>query len=394
MKTLIQEKVEQAIGILQEQQVDAWLTFVNETSAGGDPVLPLIYGNDLTWPSALILTPAGERIAILGYYEAEIARRTGAYTTIIPYHQSIRQDLTETIARINPRSISINYSVNDVLADGLSYGAYLILMDMFAGMVWQDRFQSAEQIISALRGRKTPVELERIRAAVCTTEQIFEQTYRQVAPGMSEKEIAQFMHAQMKAFQVEPAWQLDGCPIVNAGAASPVGHAGPTDARLEPGQILHFDFGVRQADYSSDMQRVMYFRRPGEQLAPAEVQRGFETVVCAVQATAAAMKPGVTGKAVDAVARKIIMDAGYPEYMYATGHQLGRLAHDGAGLLGPEWERYGEAPNFPLELNQVYTIEPGLEIPGYGYLGLEEDVIVTEHGAEFISNPQTSLILV
>ncbi|HFD40135.1 MAG TPA: aminopeptidase P family protein [Anaerolineae bacterium] len=374
--------------------IDLWLTFVRETAAGGDPVLPLIYGDaDLTWQSALILTATGERIAIVGYYDAETVRSLGAYSTVIPYHESIRPELLRTLEALNPRQIALNYAPGDFLADGLSHGMYQLLLGYLEGTPFAERIISAADVIAALRGRKTPAEIVRIRAAVETTERIYERTFAYVRPGMTEVQIRDFMHAQLRAFGVEAAWHEAYCPTVNAGPDSPVGHVGALDRAVERGQLLHLDFGVRQDDYCSDIQRVVYFTALGEIHAPEPVRRGFETVRQAVQAAVAAMRPGVTGKAVDAAARAVVTGAGYPEYKYGTGHQLGRLAHDGAGVLSPEWERYGDAPNRPLEAGQVYTVEPGLMVPGYGYIGLEEDVLVTETGAEYLSRPQTRLIL-
>lgn len=393
MSTLIQEKVAQAIEILNEQKIDCWLTFVRETSAAGDPVLPLIYGHDLTWQSALILSRTGERIAIVGHYEMDTVSHVGAYGTILGYHQSIRADLLSVLERLNPQQIALNYSTNDVGADGLTYGMYQVLLGYLESTPFAERLLSAEGIIAALRGRKTEGEVERIRAAIETTGQIYARTFDHIQPGMTEREISAFMHTQLAERGLEPAWEFAACPIVNTGPDSVVGHAAPSDLMVERGHIVHLDFGVKQDDFCSDIQRVLYMLAPGESAPPEAVQRGFDTVVRAIQAAVAAMRPGVTGQEVDAVARKVITDAGYPEYLYATGHHLGRAAHDGGGILGPTWERYGNLPHRPLEAGHVYTVEPGLAVPGYGYIGLEEDVLVTDEGAVYLGEPQTTLLV-
>ncbi len=229
MPTLVQEKVDQAIGILAETGVDAWLTFVRETAAIGDPVLPLIYGHWLTWQSALILARMGERIAIVGHFDAMTAERAGAYTTVMPYHESIRPPLLEALERLRPAQIAINYSTTDVHADGLTHGMYRLLCSYLAGTPWADRLVSAERIAGALRGRKTPEELARIRAAVEATAAIFAETFALLRPGITEAEVGRFMHAQIAARGVTAAWEPSSCPAVNTGPDSPVGHAAPSN---------------------------------------------------------------------------------------------------------------------------------------------------------------------
>lgn len=393
MATIIQEKVQQAVEILREKKLDAWLTFVRETSAGGDPILPLIYGQDLTWNSALIITATGESVAIVGRYEAESAIRLNAYTRVIPYDQSIQPDLLRILFELEPEQIAVNYSVNDVHADGLTYGMYQLLIKYLSNTSLIDRLVSAEGLIAAIRGRKTTSEVQRIQAAVRTTQLIFNNTFTYMHPGMTEIQVAEFMHAQLKNYGVGPAWDLAHCPAVNTGPNSPVGHSGPTNLQIEPGHLVHFDFGVKQDGYCSDIQRVVYFLKPGENHPPEPVRRGFDTIFTAIQQAFSAIRPGVRGKDIDAIARGVVTRAGYPEYLYATGHQLGRTAHDGAGILGPLWERYGDTPNYTIEPGHVYTIEPGLAIPGYGYLGLEEDILVTKDGAVFLGDPQTDILI-
>lgn len=393
MSPIVEEKVNQAISILKEMEIDAWLVFVRETSANRDPALPLIYGLDLTWHSALILSRNGERMIILGQLEAGAARQMGVYSKIVPYDQSIKPALLEALESLSPRQIAINYSVNDVHADGLSLGMYRTLLEYLEGTPWKERLISSEKFLAALRGRKTHEEIKRIQAAIAATDRIYQRTFEYLKPGLTELQVAEFMQAQMEAFGVQPAWELANCPIVNSGPDSKIGHVGPGNTRIQRGHLVHFDFGVRQNEYCSDIQRMVYMLNEGELHPPDAVRKGFETVVIAIQDAVAALKPGVIGKEVDAIARKVITGAGYPEFMHATGHHLGRAAHDGAGILGPEWERYGDTPNYPLEAGHVYTVEPSLLVPGYGIMGLEEVILVKEHGAVFLSEPQLELIL-
>jgi len=392
--TLIQEKVNQAIDILKEQQTDMWLTFVRETSGVRDPALDLLIGaNDLTWQSALMLTNKEEKVAIIGNLEKDALQRLNVFDEILGYDKSVRELLRETIARLNPDRIAVNTSRNNVHADGLTHAMHQILHEYLADTPYAERLVSAESVISALRGRKTPVEQERIRKAIEITDVIYERTFDFIKVGMTELEIGEYMQKLANEYNVGLAWPPENCPAVNSGPNSPVGHNGPTDIKVERGHLLHFDFGVRYEEYCSDIQRIAYVLREDETEAPLEVQRGFLTIRTAIEKSREAMKAGVTGNSIDVISREIVTDSGYPEYPYALGHQLGRVAHDGGALLGPLWEKYGDSPNQKLEVGQVYTIEPGLAVPNYGYMGLEEDVVITENGAEYFTEPQREIVL-
>ena len=393
--SLLQEKANQAIDILKETNIDLWLTYVRETSGVRDPVLDFLIGpGDLTWQSALIFTKSGQRIAIVGNLEKDAIERLGVFETVLGYDEGIHKLLQDTIQRLNPDEVAVNTSPNNVQADGLTHAMYEMLVSYLNDTPYANRLISSESVINALRGRKTPTEVERIREAVRLTDEIYQKTFDFVRVGMSEKEIAAFMHARVTEAGLGFAWPRESNPAVNSGPDSPVGHSGPTDIRVKPGHILHFDFGVKHEEYCSDLQRVAYILREGETSAPPKVKHGFETVRKAIEEARAAMELGVSGVEIDTIARQVITEAGYPEFKHALGHQLGRVAHDGGALLGPLWEKYGDSPKLRLEAGQVYTIEPSLIVPGYGVIGLEEDVLMTETGAEYLGNPQTELVLI
>ncbi|HOC90101.1 MAG TPA: Xaa-Pro peptidase family protein [bacterium] len=391
---MVNEKIEQAIAIMQEKGVDLWLTFVRETTSAPDPVLDLLAGAHVVWPSAFILTASGKAIAIVGSLDMHGVRDAVSRYEVRGYVDSVAGPLLEVIEAEQPKRIAINYSANDVMADGLSYGLYLILTDYLKGTPWVDRLESSEALVAALRGRKSPAELSRIKSAIRETLDIYDQVTAHVRTGMTEREVAAFITDLMEARGLTPAWSADHCPSVFSGPDTAGAHAGPTGRRIEPGHIMNTDFGVRYEGYVSDLQRTWYFLRPGESEAPAEVQRGFATIYGAIQAAAAALKPGVEGWTIDKVARQYIVDAGYEEFPHALGHQVGRSAHDGAGLLCPIWDRYKNLPFLKVEAGQVYTLEPRLTVPGHGVVTIEEMVVVNDKGCEFLSSPQTELLVV
>jgi len=387
---LIQEKLTQATAILDEMNVDVWLTFVRETSLQPDPALELIADLDVTWKTAVIVSRQGSHMCIIGHFDAENARRLGVYE-VIPYHQGISQPLREALARLDPAQIAINYSENDVAADGLSLGMYRSLQAILAGTPYADRLISAEKIIAALRGRKSQTEIERVRQAVATTETLFDEVEAFVRPGMTQREIADFVHGRIDALNLGYAWPKPFNPIVTCGPESASGHAAPGDVVLQKGHTLHMDLGVKQNDYCSDIQRMWYVLDEGETAAPPEVQHAFEVVLGAIKAGEAALRPGVPGWQVDAAARAHIVENGYPEYMHAFGHLLGRVAHDGATVLGPRWERYAGICELPVEAGNIFTLELHVVVPERGMMSLEEDVLVTAVGVEYLSQPQTAL---
>ncbi len=391
---VVQEKADQAQALLAETGLDCWLTFARESGVRPDPGVELVVGCDVTWNSAFLFGRNGERIAIVGRYDAANIRSQGVFGEIIGYDEGISQPLIAALQRLDPQTIGLNYSTDDTTADGLTHGMWLLLNDILRDTPYAGRLASAAQLLSRLRARKSPTEVERIRQAIAITEEIAALTAEQIRPGVSETEIGGFIHAQFRSRGLPSAWDWDACPIVNTGPESEPGHGAPRDDLfVQPGHLVHIDMGVQYEDYCSDLQRMWYVRRPGEERAPAEIERAFATVVQAIEASAAALKPGVQGYRIDEIAREVVVDAGYEEYKHALGHGLGRACHDGGTLLGPRWERYGATPEGIVEAGNVFTLELGVATSA-GYVGLEEDVLVTENGCVFLSSFQRELMLV
>lgn len=391
---MITEKISQAIDILREKNIDMWITFVRESATMPDPAIDMVVGQHATWQTAWIITRDGETIVLAGSLDVAGIRDAGRYHTVIPYVQGIREELLAVLARKNPRRIAINYSTDSVMADGLTHGMYLLLTGMLEGTKFAHRLVSSQEVLSALRGRKTETEVRHITQAIRLTLGIYDRVTGFLAPGKSEQDVANFILREVKRHGVELAWDRDHCPAVFTGPEHAGAHYGPTKRKIAPGHVLNIDFGVKVNGYCSDLQRTWYIRRKGETRAPKEVQRGFTVIRDSIRLAADALRPGMVSWKIDAIARDHIVANGYPEYPHALGHQVGRAAHDGGVGLLPRWERYGGLPYGKIETGQVFTIEPRLPIEGYGVATIEEIVWVTPEGARFLSKPQRTLTLV
>ncbi len=391
--SLINDKILQARGILQELDMDCWLTFVRETALNGDPSLPFLAKGPLTWHSAFIVTP-GAATAIVGLYDKAAVEDLQAYDSVIGYVKGFREPLQEALTALNPRQIAVNYSAESEVCDGLTHGMYLTLIDVLARIGMVGRLCSSEKIISRLRQRKTPWELDAMSRAIAQTLAIYDAVRQQIKPGITEQELARFMLDKVQAAGVECAWDVDTCPAVFTGPDTAGAHYSPTSRKVEEGHILNMDFGLKVDGYCSDLQRTFYVKKQGETAAPPDVQAGFDTIRLSIEASRKAMRPGVQGVTIDKIAREIITKAGYQEFPHALGHQVGRFAHDGTALLAPLWEKYGNKPLETLEEGMVFTIEPRLTVPGRGVVTIEEMVVVSPSGADYLSVPQEYLYLV
>lgn len=392
--TLIQEKIKQAVGLLKEFGVDCWITFTRESRINGDPTLVFLAPSDVTWHSAFILSADGRSRAIVGLYDQKTVQETAAYDDVVGFVTSFKEPFQEYMKRLDPDKIAINYSKGSEICDGLTHGMYLTLHELLSEIGLAGRLVSAEKIVSALRERKSAAEIAHIKEAIGQTQDIFDKVAKFIRPGMTEIEIAAFMKAEVERKKLQLAWGETTCPAVFSGPETAGAHYTPTERNVERGHILNMDFGVKVNHYCSDMQRTFYIRGEVEKTVPAEVQKGFETIVRAVVSSKQAMKPGGQGIEIDAIARKIIVDSGYEEFPHALGHQVGRFPHDGTALLGPNWDKYAHKPFQRLEEGMVFTIEPRLTVPGRGVVTIEEMVIVTKDGAEWLTQPQKELILI
>ncbi|OLS23789.1 MAG: putative peptidase [Candidatus Heimdallarchaeota archaeon LC_2] len=388
---IIKEKHDMLPQLMKEVDIDCWLVFLRETESAPDPVQNLVIGGHVVWDSAFIFKLDNDqltKIAIIGNFDANAEKEKGIWDQVISYDEGISGKLLETMSKLNPTKIALNYSEDDVMSDGLTHGMFLKISSFLPDMT--DKFTEAAPIIQKLRSRKTRTELELIKNTTIMTEEINVKMAKKFKLGMTEIEIQNMFHAEMDSLGVIESWERSGCPATDAGPEKKFGHVGPTELKIIKGGTLHNDFGVQLHGYCSDIQRMWFFGKKEE--IPDELLHAFETVHGAITKAAAVIKSGFKGVDIDNIARKHVVERGYSEFMHGLGHQVGTKAHDGGTILAPLWERYGNLPNGIIEKNNVFTLELHVVTKNHGSVSLEEMIRITDEGCEFIIPRQEEFI--
>ena len=233
----------------------------------------------------------------------------------------------------------------------------------------------AEDPVGRLRWVKDESELAAIREAVRIADQAYQHISKFIEPGMTEHEVAvELDYFLRKAGAEKEAFDA----LVASGPRSALPHGKPTERRISAGEMILLDFGAKWHGYHSDITRTVVLGKPDP-----KKQEIYRIVLEAQAAGIHAIKPGIAGGEVDAVARKVIEDKGYGEYFgHGLGHGLGLDIHDGRILA--------KNSEIILQAGMVVTVEPGIYIPGWGGIRIEDDVLVTQSGSEVLTtSPRT-----
>ncbi len=261
-------------------------------------------------------------------------------------------------------------------ASHLPYGTWRELADVLDGVA---RLVPAPDIVDRLRMVKDPDEVQAMRESIALNEAAFAHLARTVRPGISELELAWEMENYVRTHGGEGV-SFD--PITVGGPNSAIPHAQPSDRPVRADELVLFDTGALLGGYCSDMTRTVCIDS-----VPPKLAEVWRIVVDAQSEAEARVKPGMTGAEVDAVARGVIDAAGYGEqFVHGTGHGVGLEIHE------PPWITPTRGVDV-LEPGMVFSIEPGVYLPGLGGVRMEDLVLLTDNGAETLSTSPKKLYL-
>ncbi len=290
----------------------------------------------------------------------EQARSQAPDFTLNQFGRNIKAEMPEFLLRENIKKIGIEI-------EHITLAQFAQLEEINA-IDWV----KIEDAVAPLRESKNQEEIEKIRVAAAITDQAMKQVPHILKPGMTERELAWKLEVLMREAGADGmAFPI----IVASGPNGAMAHHSPSDRQLRVGEPLIVDMGAQVNGYNGDLTRSFF-------IGDAPNQRFDEIYSIVLEAQVAAitgMKAGIMGDAADSLARDIISDAGYgEEFGHSLGHGVGLDIHEGPRLSKLATDR-------PIPDRSTVTVEPGIYIPGWGGIRIEDLLLVTESGCEYVS---------
>lgn len=339
--------------VLAEQELDGVLVSKPESRR---------YFSGFTGSAGVLLITAGSAKFITDFRYIEQARQQS------PAYQVVRHgsDLYETLAG----------EVRDLGIKKLGFEGNFVTHESYQRLAGFG-VQLVSVQLDRLRMVKDETEIALIQKAVNISEQAMAKTLPFIRPGVRETDVAIELEFNMrKAGAGGVAFEM----IVASGERSALPHGRASEKIIAKGDFVTIDFGAMYGGYCADITRTFVVGK-----ADSKQKEIYATVLAAQLAGLTAVAPGKTGREVDAVARKIIADAGYADYF---GHGLGH----GLGLFIHEDPRLSPVGDIVLVPGMTVTVEPGIYLPGWGGVRIEDTVVVTADGARALSTGSKELI--
>ena len=358
-------RVERLRAVLDANELDGMLisSSANKRYFSG---LRLGADEEATWPGTLLVTRDATIILADSRYTEQAEREAPGWEVMLTTG-GIELDLPPVLVRLEVKALGMEAHV-------LSHAEWSALAEAAPGV----ELHAMDDEISPLRLIKSPDEVEAIGRACALTDACFSHLVEFVEPGMTERAVAWELES---FFRTNGAESLAFAPIVLAGPRAAMPHGLPSDATIERGNVLLIDFGCAVDGYRSDMTRTVFVGG-----IPNDVARYHDAVREAQALAIDALAPGVNGQEIDAIARERIEREGVEPYGHGLGHGIGLEVHEPPSLRRSRF--------YTLEPGMVFSVEPGIYLPGITGIRIEDIVVLEESGPRLLStSPREALVI-
>ncbi len=325
------------------------------------------YLSGYTGTNGLILISPNGSLFLTDFRYKEQVKKQVKYLKVVIAERDLIQSLA-TLSLLKPKRLKLGFEQNH-----LSCGTYQKLRAFLPDCL----LVPTENLIESISVKKDQNEIDRIKKAVRITDQVFSEILNFIKPRVKEKDIAAEIEYRFKRYgSTTPLYET----IVASGKRSALPHGVASGKKSEKGDLVTLDMGAVHDGYTADMTRTVMVGK-----ANKRQKKVYNIVLKAQKQATSKIKPKMRACDLDKVARGVIKRAGYGKYFgHGLGHGIGVVIHDNPAI-NPRNEQI-------LEPGMVITIEPGIYIPNWGGIRIEDDVLVTKKGCEVLTKAEKNLI--